>query len=290
MNDIVRNGLGAVLTGLFLLAPARPGAAQAPAPAQVQAPAPAQVQAPAAVQAPAPIYPAPTAAPAPYAPPPPAPVYATRPPPLVQPAEPPAPHAQPAGRRHREYDGPPMLFGSGKITVGGYGGFSAAYTNMLNRDGALLGFEGAILIAHRLSLGFAGYGFSRNPDGPPALDGSSRDFGTGYGGFVARYAFFTGLPVYPSVGLLVGGGAVVLHRDEWDDRDYESDPDDQHGTDGDGFFVAQPELSLHANVTRWMRLGLTGGYRFTRGVGRFGLSEGDLNGVVLGGNIQFGWI
>jgi hypothetical protein len=201
------------------------------------------------------------------------------------PALKPAPAPQP----RPEYDGPPLAFGR-RPAVGAYAGFSVAYTNMLNRDGALLGFEGALLIAHRLSLGLAGYGFSRSPAGPADWDGTAREFGTGYGGFVGRYAFFTHSPVYLSVGILLGGGAAVLHEnweadesDDWDEEDHES-------SQGDGFFVVQPELSLHVNLTRWMRLGLTGGYRATSGVSRFGLSEGDLNGVVLGGNVQFGWI
>jgi len=189
-------------------------------------------------------------------------------------------------RRRREYDGPPLLLGR-RIAVGGYGGFGAAFTQMLDRNGAAVGFEGALLLAHRLSLGFAGYGFSRTPNGPAALDGTERKLGAGYGGFVARYAFLTNLPVYFSVGMIVGGGAVVLHddeeRDEWDGRHDDRDV-------SDGFFVVQPELAMHANLTRWMRVGLTGGYRVTSNVSRFGLSESDLNGVVLGGNIQFGWI
>jgi hypothetical protein len=198
-----------------------------------------------------------------------------------------APVYPPPGRRERHYDGPPLLLGR-KISVGGYGGVGTAYTHMLNRHGALVSFEGALLLAHRLSLGLTGFGFSRTPDGPLAADGTQRNFGAGYGGFVARYAFLTQFPVYFSAGLMVGGGAVVLHRDDVDDADDDEWDDDD--AQSDGFFVAQPELSMHANLTRWMRLGVTAGYRVTSKVDRFALDTSDLNGVVLGGNIQFGWI
>jgi hypothetical protein len=200
----------------------------------------------------------------------------------------PAERSAPAydARRRREYDGPPLLLGR-RIAVGGYGGVSTVFTHMLDRNGAAVGFEGALLLAHRLSLGFAGYGFSRTPDGPAALDGTERKLGTGYGGFVARYAFLTNLPVYFSVGAIIGGGVVVLNDDiENDDWDDNHDRNEQ----SDGFFMVQPELAMHANLTRWMRVGVTGGYRITSNVSRFGLTESDLNGVVLGGNIQFGWI
>jgi hypothetical protein len=184
----------------------------------------------------------------------------------------------------QNYDGPPLLLGR-RTAVGGYGGLTAAYTRMLDRDGALVGFEGALLLAHRLSLGVAAFGFSRDPAGPPALDGSKREFGAGYGGFVIRYSPWINLPVYPAFGVLLGGGAAVLHREDFG-HDSEHDDDAQ----ADGFFVAQPEVTLHANLTRWMRLGVNAGYRVTSGVSRFGLKESDLNGVVLGGHIQFGWI
>jgi hypothetical protein len=93
--------------------------------------------------------------------------------------------------------------------------------------------------------------------------------------------------VYGSLGILIGGGAVGLHPDvDWD----EGDNGDHEDVEVDGFFVAQPELALHSNLTRWMRLGATVGYRVTGAVQRFGVTESELNGVVLGGNIQFGWL
>jgi hypothetical protein len=243
----------AIVSGFGLLAP--------PAQAQDAQPAPA----PPALAAPAP--PA-LAAPAPPTLPPPAAAVTYQ-------------GYQPA----RQYDGPPLLLGR-RTSVGGYGGLTAAYTRMLDRDGGLVGFEGALLLAHRLSLGVAAFGFSRDPAGPPALDGGKREFGAGYGGFVIRYAPWINLPVYPAFGVLIGGGAAVLHRDDFDHDDSGNDDDAQ----ADGFFVAQPEVTLHANLTRWMRVGVNAGYRLTSGVSRFGLTESDLNGVVLGGHIQFGWI
>ena len=57
----------------------------------------------------------------------------------------------------------------------------------------------------------------------------------------------------------------------------------------DPFLFAQPEIALNANATRWLRLGATLGYRTTSGVGRFGLDESDMNGIVAGGTIAFGW-
>jgi len=263
-------------------------AAQEPAPAAPPAAYPGD---PAAIPAPAAPPPAQPAAAPPAAPPPPPPPPVVAPAPLPPPPPPPGapyPQARPA-RASRPYDGPPLALGS-RGHVGGYAGLSSSYTHMLDRHGALLGVEAALLLSHRLSLGLAGHGFLRTPEGPADAYGE-REFGVGYGGFVARYAFLTTLPVYASVGVLIGGGAVVLHpeSDDWDDDDWDDERDDGR-EEVDGFFVVQPELSLHANLTRWMRLGVNAGYRITSGVQRFGLSESDLNGPVVGGHIQFGWL
>jgi hypothetical protein len=178
-------------------------------------------------------------------------------------------------------DGPPLLFGH-DIAVGGYGGLDVLYTRMFGRDGVAVGAQGAILIEHRLALGVAGYGFSNPLSGPVAPDGSTQHFDTGYGGVTARYSFFLGnLPVYPSLGVLVGGGAIDLTKDD------EIHFDDDHAS-GDVFAVVQPDITLHANLTNWMRLGLTAGYRFTSGVNQLGFNESDLNGFVAGAQVQFG--
>ena len=190
--------------------------------------------------------------------------------------------------KHDDYDGPPLLLGK-KSHIGGYGGVIIAYSHMLREDGVLIGGEGAVLANHRLSLGGAGYGFSRTPSGPPTLTGERREFITGYGGLVLRYAVFAdNVPVYASLGVLLGGGAVVLARDHCDECDYDDDWDDNH-EEGHGYFVVQPDLSLHVNATRWLRFGLTAGYRFATAVDEYNFQSDELGGVVLGGTIQAGW-
>lgn len=178
---------------------------------------------------------------APLATPPAAPATAPTappPPPAPEPAPAPAainvapPPAEPVPPSHNDYDGPPLLFHSSKkkkLHIGAYGSLGVAYTRMLDRDGALGSLEAALLIDHRLSIGLAGYGFSRTPRGPNALDGTRREFGTGYGGLTLRYAVFApSFPVYASFGVLVGGGFIGLDtRRGWDDDDsWDEDDDD----------------------------------------------------------------
>jgi hypothetical protein len=195
------------------------------------------------------------------------------------------------------YDGPPLLLGNGKkVKVGAYASMGGAYTRMLGRDSGLVSFEAALLLDHRLSLGVAGYGFTRTPRGPQASDGTAQQFGAGYGGLALRYSVFApGLPIYGTFGLVLGAGAVNLHRDDgWDDEaswDDGFNRDDRNWDAGrfDPFLFAQPEIALNANATRWLRLGATLGYRFTGGVSRFGLGNSDMSGIVAGANIAVGW-
>ena len=246
---------------------AEPAAAPDPAPAAAATPATEAAPAPAAAAPPAPAVPAAAAAPAPAAP------------------------------ARDSYDGPPLLLGNGKkFKVGGYAAVGGAYTRLIGQDSGLMSIEAAMLLDHRLSIGAVGYAFTRTPRGPQATDGTRQEFGAGYGGLAMRYSLFApGVPVFGTVGVVLGAGAVNLHRDNgWDDEstwDDDLDDRDRNWDSGrfDPFLFAQPEIALNANATRWMRLGITLGYRFTGGVSRFGLSESDLNGVVAGANIGFGW-
>jgi hypothetical protein len=208
-----------------------------------------------------------------------------------QPLAPGASQRQPGGT----YDGPPLLLGPGKLKLGAYGSLGVAYTHMLHRDGVATDFAAAVLIDHRVSIGLAGYVFSRTPKGPENYDGTPREFSTVYGGLLLRYAVFADFPVYGSLGVLVGGGALVL-RDRWDyyrrDGDLELEDDDEYVTRreaAEGYFVAQPDITLHVNATRWLRFGVTGGYRFASAVERFGYDSTAMSGAVVGGNVELGW-
>lgn len=181
------------------------------------------------------------------------------------------------------------------MKVGGFAALGGGYTRFKDRDSGLVSLEAALLLDHRFSVGLVGYSLSRTPRGPDAADGARQEFAAAYGGLAIRYSWLSSLPVYPTFGVVLGAGAVNLHREGWFDDDWDDDCDDDCNDDGglrghfDPFVTVQPELALQANATRWLRLGVNVGYRFTGGIGRFDLEERDLNGVVAGGSIAFGW-
>lgn len=181
-------------------------------------------------------------------------------------------------------EGPPVLLDRA-VDVGGYVGLDVGYTRMFGQDGAVVGLQGALLFGHRFSLGVAGYGWTNAQPGPNDSLGREQRFETGYGGATLHYSlFFADFPAYLTFGALIGGGGVVLTPDRSDDFDDLDSNDD----DADVFALVQPDLTLNVNVTRWMRVGLTAGYRLTSGVDQYGFDESDVNGVVLGGQVQIG--
>jgi hypothetical protein len=192
----------------------------------------------------------------------------------VQPVAPVPPAPEP------ETDTPPAtLFGGDQeVVLGGFGGLNVRYTRVLGADSVWVGGEGALLLNHAFSVGAGGGGIGNeiNPTAKTRLD-------FGYGGLIVRYHFFSSEVVNFAVGGLVGGGAIAVHdrHDNPDDIDWEKI--------GETVFVFEPELGLYLNMTRWMRVGITGGYRFVSGVDKNDLSETDVRGAAGGGSVQFGW-
>lgn len=178
-------------------------------------------------------------------------------------------------------DEPPTLFNRKSVKVGGYGAVAIQYARINGTNGVLTGAEGALLLDHRLAIGIAGYGWG-NQDRLPASQLPDRPYmHFGYGGLLMRYHFYIpDCPVYFSAAALVGGGVVGL-TEFWDSQLYRENTD--------GFFIFEPQIGVHVNFTRWMRMGLDAGYRLTSGVGKFGFTESNFNGLSLGGNIGFGW-
>ena len=57
----------------------------------------------------------------------------------------------------------------------------------------------------------------------------------------------------------------------------------------DRVFVAQPTFGVEANIARFFRLGIDGGYRFFSGNDLSGFEDRDFAGPVLNLRLKFGW-
>ncbi len=86
------------------------------------------------------------------------------------------------------------------------------------------------------------------------------------------YTFRSDRVIHPMVYMQAGGGKLVV---------------EDIGTDR--VFVAQPTFGVEANIARFFRLGIDGGYRFVSGNDLPDFNNDDLTGPVLNLRLKFGW-
>jgi len=181
-------------------------------------------------------------------------------------------------------NGPETLFGGKKVTLGGFGGVEAAYTRLVHTDNMLVCGDAGLLINHEFSVGGGGCGLVTRLDMSRRTGVADDRLMFGYGGLRLRYHFMALNVVNVAVGALVGGGGMVIGK--WDSRRDEPSGDNRGQA---SFFVFEPQVSMFVNVTRWMRTGVSGGYRVVSGVDTKYISNSELGGATAGLDLQFGW-
>ncbi len=193
--------------------------------------------------------------------------------------------------QHKD-EGPPTLLNmSGDYAIGGFGGVGVMYTRFVGHDAVQVCGEGAVIIDHALTLGGGGCGIATEVNaeqyGPtPHYANDKMKFG--YGGAIIKYHFFSNMPVNLGVGVLIGAGGITIGTlDNNNTNQY--GPDNYTHQRSWAVFVMEPQVGGYANLTRWLRVGVTAGYRIVAGVKTEGLSASDFCSPTLGGVIQAGW-
>lgn len=173
--------------------------------------------------------------------------------------------------------------GGSKASSGGFGGISAGYTMLENRDAIFVGARGAALFGHCVAVGLAGQAFVNsymyNADAAERMN-----LVGGYGGLYVEPILFPRWPVHVSFPMVGGVGAVTrtfLVEDE--DLTIENVP----GTN-EVFFVGEAGVAVDFNITRFFRLALEGTYRLTSSVDLGNSVSRDLNGFTAGVALKFG--
>jgi hypothetical protein len=83
-----------------------------------------------------------------------------------------------------------------------------------------------------------------------------------------------------AIGGLIGAGGMEIST--YNGSGDKSDMSNYSGKHPDVVFVVEPQIGGYANLTRWLRVGAAGGFRFVSGVDTKGLKSSDLM-------IQAGW-
>ena len=99
--------------------------------------------------------------------------------------------------------------------------------------------------------------------------------------------------LHPFASVKVGWGAVDIDFDRLDN--YEFDPDDEEfwnirDNDAlDNVFVTTPELGLELNLTRFLRVSGSVGYRWVKGVNSTAYKEDSFDSVLGNVTLKLGW-
>lgn len=169
---------------------------------------------------------------------------------------------------------------SGIYDHGGFGGPIFQLTQFDGQTGVMIGGHGGWIINHTLYLGAGGIGLANEIEIDSAPD-SLRYLDFGYGGLELGIVLASDRLIHATLSSLIGGGGVQ-YRSSYSDFDHNLE------TDGDVFFMIQPEVSVVLNVTRHFRVALGGGYRYIRGVDLDGLSDDFISGPTASLTLKFG--
>lgn len=149
------------------------------------------------------------------------------------------------------------LFADGPRDFGGFGGPMFRVTQVAGETMFIGGGGGAFLINRRFAIGGMGLGGTTKVDAIIAGNPVRGEMDFGYGGLTLEVITRPSKLVHATYGVLLGGGGVSVWPDNLRPRNanYEME----------SFGVAEPQIGLEMNVLRWMRIGVTGSYRFAVG-------------------------
>ncbi|MFW5807545.1 MAG: hypothetical protein ACOC2H_10420 [Spirochaetota bacterium] len=188
------------------------------------------------------------------------------------------------------------LFGSEDFSVTGFGGPFMSTSEINGTKAYFLGGRGAVLFNRTFLLGGGGCGLVYPTDrsditGIP-YSGEDKYLHMGYGGGLIGINLFQQNIINLSITSLIGAGGLYF-SDITHDEDHQKCEQqcDKCGDDfnGESFFVMEPTVMLHLNVSRWMRVGAGVSYRYTNGISTQDLTDEDFNTWSTVFAVDFGW-
>jgi hypothetical protein len=182
-----------------------------------------------------------------------------------------------------------LLGNDESITVSGYGAPEIMFTRIFKSEfGIMMGGRGGVILNHSFIIGGGGYGLVSNH----RVNYDIGNIGTvdtrlmfGYGGLHLGYVFSSNSVFHLTLGALIGGGGAGTSRH----HGYDNDNDWSNGmVENTGVFVFQPSVGGELNVTKFLRMELTAGYRLVSGSDLTEVTDNDLSCFYLGLALKFG--
>lgn len=182
------------------------------------------------------------------------------------------------------------LFNTNK-GFGAYLGLNSRFSEVNKQATLLTGGEVSFVIAHRLNIGFEGYGMV-NPVKSNNFkeDSTSTYLNMGYGGFHLEPVLWSDKLVHLSFPIMFGAGAVVESMYSYqDDYYFENDYKESDVIHTDFFLIVEPGANVELNVFKFMRLHAGVSYRLVEGADLKNLSNSNLQGLNANLGLRFGW-
>jgi hypothetical protein len=184
-------------------------------------------------------------------------------------------------------DNPPKtLINYRDISLSGYGAPVYKFSPVGETYGHFVGGRGGLIIDDVFVIGGGGYGLvypdRREKFSGETYSGTEPYVHMGYGGGLLELHVFPKSLFHISAGVLIGAGGISF------DSELEDESDDRK-RHGDSFFVAEPEVSIYVNITRFLRIGIGASYRYVNGINSDELSDSDFRGPTAQVMFAFGW-
>ncbi|HOU84747.1 MAG TPA: hypothetical protein PK158_07910 [Spirochaetota bacterium] len=171
------------------------------------------------------------------------------------------------------------------LSLSGYGAPVVRFSKMGDSYSTLVGGRGGLIINDNFVLGGCGMGLvhprDRSDFSGITYSGNYDRVDFAYGGGLIEY-YFTPKSLFGfSAGATIGGGGLTFHsrKEAYDEDEYGSDV----------FFVAEPEVNIFVNITKFCRIGAGISYRYVKGIGVDEFDDKDFRGPSIGIIVALGW-
>lgn len=158
---------------------------------------------------------------------------------------------------------------------------TAQVTQINGETAAVTGLEFGWMVTPRFTLGLSSYRLANGIEANQADALGATDVEFFYSGITAAYALCDCPNYRISAQALIGGAEAHWREDYWGGMPDPDHRDENHRTS----FVAEPGVGLDLGLASWIRLNLSGGYRFVTGGKSHSLSQDDMEGFT--GTIGF---
>lgn len=181
-------------------------------------------------------------------------------------------------------DAPATLFGNlGNVKISGFGGPTVSVGVLDGTAAVFNGGGGAVMLNNFF---FGGYGSNMSvPNVTRRIEGEDLRVKMQHGGLWAGYDIQAHKLVHFTTSFKLGWGSVRFYRPGT------SFSDDAQSIRSERFMMMTPEVGVEVNITKFMKVALTGGYR----VGVYSAITEDngsninLNGQYASLTFKFGW-